>query len=48
MKSSGVFVASLFLFQIVSLWSQPTIIGGARELSDDLEISLFLECKGVA
>jgi hypothetical protein len=40
--------ASLSLFLSFSLWSPPTVIGVARGLSDDLEISLFLERGGVA
>jgi hypothetical protein len=46
MKSSDVCAASLFPFLSVSLWSWPTVIGVARGLSDDLEISLFLERGG--
>ena len=37
---------SLSLFQSFSLWSPQTVIGVARGLGDDLEISLPLERGG--
>ena len=40
--------ASLSLFQSFSLWLRPTVIGVARGLSDNLEISLLSERGGVA
>ena len=48
MESSDVCAASLSFFQSFSLWSPPTVIGVARGLSDDLEISLLSERGGVA
>ena len=48
MESSDVCTASLSFFQSFSLWSTPTVIGVARGLSDDLEISLLSERGGVA
>jgi hypothetical protein len=40
--------ASLSFFPSFSLWLRPTVIGVARGLSDDLEISLLSERGGVA
>ena len=43
MKSCNVCAASLSLFLSFSLWSRPTVIGVARGLCDDLEISILSE-----
>jgi hypothetical protein len=43
MESSNVCAANLSLFLSFSLWSRATVIGVARGLSDDLEISLLSE-----
>ena len=47
MKSYLVCAASSSHFLIFSLWLRPTVIGGARGFSDDLEISLLSERGGV-
>ncbi len=47
-ESSDVCPTSLSLFLSFSLRSPPTVIGVARGLSDDLEIALLLERRGVA
>jgi len=50
-RSEGEFrvcAASLSFFPSFSLWLRPTVIGVARGLSDDLEISLLSERGGVA
>jgi hypothetical protein len=43
MKSCDVCAASLSRFLSFSFFSRPTVIGVARGLSDNLEISLLLE-----
>ena len=48
MESSDVCADNLSFFRSFSLWSPPTVIGVARGLSDDLEITLLSERKGVA
>ena len=47
MESSDVCDVNLSLFLNLFLWSRSTVIGVDRELSDDLEISLLLECGRV-
>ena len=48
MEGTVVCAASLSFFASFSLKSRPTVIGVARGLSDDLEISLLSERGGVA
>ena len=47
-ESSACVLLAYFFFLSFSLWSPPTVIGVARGLSDDLEISLLSERGGVA